>query len=332
MNCSVTLQTNTLGRVRHNQNASGAKRGTAPLGGQLHLRAPRGANARWAVWLAVLVVVGLLLGRTRPVLADGECKPAAPLPQSKCNKDAQCCAGLVCGPAGRSRNNAETQCQPGCRIGEVFYASGAANPANQCQSCRPAVSTKGWSGLGNGSSCTDGDACTIGDTCSAGKCVGTPVVCNAPGACETATGASCRAGACSYPPADGKACDDGNACTQGDTCQAGACVSGSAVDCPDDRCDPSQGCVEPCGNTFCPAGACCVTGDVVPGRECDSFCSGTPARGCVLDSDCRLPDCEECQPEETCEVQACAVIDPRYLPGFVEPNVQVFPVTVEPEE
>ena len=61
-----------------------------------------------------LSLAGLLLIAARPALAQSDCKPAAPLPQSKCNKDAQCCAGLVCGPAGSSQNNAMAQCQPGC--------------------------------------------------------------------------------------------------------------------------------------------------------------------------------------------------------------------------
>jgi len=269
MTPSVTRRTISLGMAPHEEDAGGANGSTARMGGRLHSRAPCGAARRWAVGLSVLVV-GLLLGGARPAPA---CKPAGPLPQSKCNKDAQCCAGLVCAAAGSSQNNAETQCQPGCRIG------------------------------------------------------GTPVVCNAPGACQTATGARCRAGACSYPPDDGKACDDSNACTQGDTCQAGACISGAALDCgPGNRCDPSQGCLEPCGDTFCPAAGCCLTGNVAPDKMCESTCSATTDRACVVDSNCRLPECDSCQPVETCQPPACAVPDPRYPSGNIELNVEVIDV------
>jgi hypothetical protein len=327
-----------------------------------------------------VLVVGLRLGGARPALADDQCKPAAPLPQSKCTNDAQCCAGLVCAPSG-----GDTRCQSGCRIGGLVYASGAVNTANQCQSCQPAVSKTAWSNLGAGPSCNDGNACTDGDHCSAGTCVGTPVVCNAPGACETATGASCSAGvcsypaavgkacddgnacttgdqcngtkqcagtpvvcnapgacqtateascsagACSYPAAVGKACDDGNACTQSDTCQAGACMSGAAVDCgPGNRCDPSQGCLEPCGDTFCPAGACCTTGNLASGMACVSACSATTGRRCLVDSDCGLPECVDCQPGETCRVQTCADIDLGLADGPLVLGEENVPLTEPP--
>jgi hypothetical protein len=113
------------GMVPHEEDAGTAKGSTARVRGQPDLRARSGAARRWAVGLAVLVV-GLLLCGTRPALADAVCKPAAPSPQSKCNNDAQCCAGLVCAPSG-----GDTRCQSGCRIGGVFYASGAVTTANQ---------------------------------------------------------------------------------------------------------------------------------------------------------------------------------------------------------
>src|SRR6266446_2549563 len=97
--------------------------------------APSVAASRWAVALGVLVV-WVLLGALPAARADNVCKPAEPLPQSKCTKDAQCCAGLFCAPSG-----GDMRCQPGCRIGGQFYASGASNPTNACQSCQPSVST-----------------------------------------------------------------------------------------------------------------------------------------------------------------------------------------------
>jgi hypothetical protein len=202
-------------------------------------------------------------------------------------------------PSPQSKCNEDAQCCPG-----LVCAPAGSSQNNAETQCQP--------------------GCRIG---------GTPVVCNAPGACQTATGASCRAGVCSYPPDDGKACDDGNACTQGDTCGAGACISGAALDCgPGNRCDPSQGCLEPCGDTFCPAAGCCLTGNVAPDRMCESTCSVTNVRACVVDSNCRLPECDYCQPGETCQPPACAVPDPRYPSGDctapIELNVEVIDVGV----
>jgi hypothetical protein len=70
--------------------------------------------------LAAVLVVATPAGADNPNL---ECKPAFPAHPSKCNKDAQCCAGLVCQGG---------VCQAGCHIGGAFYASGARNPSNQC--------------------------------------------------------------------------------------------------------------------------------------------------------------------------------------------------------
>src|SRR5579884_3138994 len=50
--------------------------------------------------------------------------------------------GHACG-AGEVCNSGA--CQAGCIIGGTFYASGASNPASQCQSCQPDKSTTSWS-------------------------------------------------------------------------------------------------------------------------------------------------------------------------------------------
>lgn len=56
------------------------------------------------------------------------------------------------------------RCQAGCEIGAAFYATGAANPADACQSCVPATSSNSWS------SATDGTTCGTGEICSGGTC------------------------------------------------------------------------------------------------------------------------------------------------------------------
>src|SRR5947207_13513145 len=91
--------------------------------------------ARTLLALATLLFVALPRAG-----ADDQCKPASPLPQSKCTKDAQCCRGLVC-QGGR--------CQGGtCHIGGATQTAGQRNTApNICQSCQPTVSTTAWTNL-----------------------------------------------------------------------------------------------------------------------------------------------------------------------------------------
>jgi hypothetical protein len=58
-----------------------------------------------------------------------------------------CAAGKVC-DAG--------QCVGSCYIGSAFYASGATNPANACQTCQPATSTTSWTDTDTASGCSAG--------------------------------------------------------------------------------------------------------------------------------------------------------------------------------
>jgi hypothetical protein len=55
----------------------------------------------------------------------------------------------------------------GCVIGGTTYASGAANPANTCQVCKPATSPSAWSNADEGTSCGSGQYCNSG-ACKAG--------------------------------------------------------------------------------------------------------------------------------------------------------------------
>ena len=70
---------------------------------------------------ALLPVALFVLAVAVPGAMADPCKQAGPLPQSKCTKDSQCCPGLICQAAGPSKNNATTQCLPGCRIGGAFH-------------------------------------------------------------------------------------------------------------------------------------------------------------------------------------------------------------------
>src|SRR5438552_3860853 len=117
--------------------------------------------------LLVLVASTALLVAPVPAGAD-PCKMAGPLPQSKCTKDSQCCAGLVCQAAGPSKNNATMQCMGGCRIGGAFQTPGQKNAApNNCQSCQPTVSTTAWTNVASGTTCRpSAGTCDVAETCT----------------------------------------------------------------------------------------------------------------------------------------------------------------------
>jgi hypothetical protein len=157
--------------------------------GHSRRRVPRAAAG------AALGALGL--ARAGGVAADALCKPAIGS-QSRSTKDARCYDGLVC-EAGR--------CQSGCQIGAGFYADGATNPANACQSCQPSTSTTGWSTKTNGVACTAADKCFRTYSCQAGTCTGSDRVnCTAIDQGHDAGTCQPSSGACTNPAkADGRA-------------------------------------------------------------------------------------------------------------------------------
>ena len=216
------------------------------------------------------IVVWTAPARSAPPPTAG-CKSAFPAANSSCIKDAQCCSGLVC------QNRA---CRLGCRIGDTFYAPGAVNPANQCQTCQPATTVSAFTNRANGTSCNDQNACTLTDTCQAGVCTGSsPVVCSASDQCHVAGTCDPATGSCSNPAkANGTVCNDGNACTTVDTCQGGACTGASPVVCSAldqchvaGTCDPTTGsCSNPAkpNGTACNDGNACTTVDTCQAGAC----------------------------------------------------------------
>jgi hypothetical protein len=58
-------------------------------------------------------------------------------------------------------------------IDDACVAEGAADPANECRSCRSNLSTTDYSDAESTTPCDDGDACTFIDRCSAGDCSAT---------------------------------------------------------------------------------------------------------------------------------------------------------------
>lgn len=252
--------------------------------------------------------------------ADNTCKPAAPLPQSKCTKDAQCCDGLVCQATAGTTTK---RCQSGCRIDGAFYASGVNNPANPCQTCQPGTSTTAWTDTDcspfacdpvtgtcfsscagdeacvSGAHCVDGACCPAEDFCEFGSTFGSGVCCD-PGRSPTA--ACCEAGGCCecfHDPAVGfehdvcceqeKICGGGQSgwapgklcCHNDEDCVNGDCCH-VTFHCADGCCD--RPC---CGDVCCAQGTECVNETcVAEGRACDPDASENP--NCLAGESCIL--------------------------------------------
>ena len=255
---------------------------------------------RWS-----LAVVFTVLALAVPTVASAECKPAAPAPSSKCVKDSQCCAGLVC---------EARQCQAGCRIGDTFYAGGAVNPANACQSCQPAISTSSFTNRPEGTACNDFLFCDGADTCSGGLCsahAGNP--CEGPdgdGNCAE----SCNEAAddCTASDPNGAPCSDFLFCTGADSCLGGFCAGHAGNPCPGP--DGDGNCSESCNEA---ADNC--TGAVPNGSACNDglFCTGTDTclgGGCFAHTGdpCPGPD-GDANCSESCDEAAdnCSASDPN---------------------
>jgi hypothetical protein len=247
------------------------------------------------------VLAALGMARTGGVEADNTCKPAAPKPQSKCKKDAQCCPGLVCEAAGGTKT---TRCQSGCHIGGAFYASGATNPANLCQSCQPGTSTTAWTTKDCSpfacdpvagtcfSSCEGDEACAAGAHCAEGACCPAEDFCEIGGVCGDpdrsptatccpATGDWCECFISSDPGNEGYLCcqpeklcgtaPNDHCCHNDEDCVDGRCCH-KTFHCEDRCCD--RPC---CGDVCCAQGTECVNGTCVEqNRPCNPAAAENP--------------------------------------------------------
>ena len=223
--------------------------------------------------------------------ADNLCKPAGTLPQSKCTKDAQCCAGAVC------QNG---YCTAGCHVNGTFYAPGAPNPANGCQTCQPSVSTTTFTAI------TCPSVANATATCTSGVCGFT---CNAGfGNCDGNAGNGCETNLLTDATNCGQC---GHVCASGESCVSGSCTCGSHGDCPSGQSCCNGACVDEqsdvnncgaCGNacttSVANATATCTSG--VCGFTCSTgfkLCNGT----CIPNDQC----CGGCSSGETCVSGTC---------------------------
>ena len=152
-----------------------------------------------------------------------------------CTASDQCTGGLCAGTTYSCNDNlacttdscdgsggcTHTPTAKNCFIGGACYASGATDPSNSCQVCKPGTTQIDWSD-NSGASCSD-DACLTGKTCSSsGKCGGGKAVtckaldqCHVAGTCDSKTG-------CSNPVGNlGMACKDQ---ATDPCCKAGLCI------------------------------------------------------------------------------------------------------------
>jgi alpha-tubulin suppressor-like RCC1 family protein len=112
-----------------------------------------------------------------------------------------------------------------CVIGGTTYASGAANPANTCQICKPATSPSGWSNADEGTSCGSGQYCNSG-TCKAGCFISGAYYANA--AANPAN--ACQTCQTTYATTSWTASANGANCGTGQVCSGGTCQSGCWID------------------------------------------------------------------------------------------------------
>ncbi len=127
--------------------------------------------------------------------------------------------GTACGSGKACTAGVCASVTTGCTISGTQYASGAANPANACDTCQPSVSTSAWTPLAEGAGCGAGMVCHA-SACAAGCYIGgtfEPVgTINPANDCEACTasnatgwssapdytncgGGYCKAGTCSHP-------------------------------------------------------------------------------------------------------------------------------------
>ncbi|MCB9730155.1 MAG: hypothetical protein H6744_12680 [Deltaproteobacteria bacterium] len=222
----------------------------------------------------------------------------------------------------------------------------------------PDATTDAEVGCATGAPCDDGDPCTTDDVCdAAGACAGTAISCDdgltctadacKEGACTHTLGGgyclregdtpvcvsslasppdnSCvfcdlSAGSPAWKPfADGAPCSDGDACTKGDVCELGACITTSAVQCPNTNpcvsstCEPSVGCVDSPLDVPCDDGDPCTVGDLCAAGACTAGAGeldcddADPCTldGCTPEVGCwHVPD-TKCDDGEACTVDTC---------------------------
>ena len=190
-------------------------------------------------------------------------------------------------------------CGTGCRVSGTFYTSGAANPANACQTCQPGTSDTAWTNSANGTSCGPGQVCSSAG-CQSGCWIDRTLYSSGaakPGnPCQT-----CQPGVSVTAWTNAAST---TACPAGQVCNAGACQPGCSIGgtyYATDAANPSNAC-QACK----PGVARALWTDLADGTGCGTgkICSAASCQaGCWIDSIFRATAatksdnaCQSCQP------------------------------------
>ena len=163
-----------------------------------------------------------------------------------CASDGLACTNDACNASGTCTHTVTT----GCLIAGACVASGAADPAAECNECNPLLATNAYSPKPNGIACTDDGLAYTTD------------ICNGAGACTHPNTGTCVIAGTSYTtgeanPANAcQSCDPNASQTAWSNRASGFPCASDALACTNDVCDG--------------AGAC--THDVVTGCVIDGAC------------------------------------------------------------
>ena len=225
--------------------------------------------------------------------------------------------GWQCPTAGKP-------CEAICRIAEVVYQKGDANPANPCQICDPGQTWQTWSSAARGSACSSDNLDCTRDVCNGSGACTHPLDsgCLIDGACiadgATKTDAPCLACRPTLAGNTYSALPYGSACTSDeqaatlDICNgAGLCTHPVANDCTIDGKSVAAGSADPQN----------------PCRWCDPSASRTAysprASGFACESDDLPCTVDACDGEGTCAhplVTGCIINDGCVAEGALDPE------------
>ena len=148
-------------------------------------------------------------GAANPANTCERCQPVTTTSQWTASNGASCGVGDVCSGA---------TCIAGCAIGGAVYVSGAANPANACETCQSTTSATAWTNLANGASCGANEFCTAG-TCAPACSIGGVMYASG----EPSPANACQSCQPSVSPSSFTNSVTGTSCGPGGACNAGVC-------------------------------------------------------------------------------------------------------------
>jgi len=212
---------------------------------------------------------------------DGICNAGT---RDACDDD-NACTTDVCRSTGGDTYDCQNTLDDGfCMIDDACVPEGAANPLNQCQSCRPGIASDRYSNLDEGAFCDeDGNGCTVNDHCVAGACTaGTAFDCSDSKTCtdDSCSSIGTNSFECLYVVQDG-------ACLVANSCYAAGDQS------PDNQC-------ESCRPTLSKVSF----SDRDNGALCNADFNGCTADNCQA-GECTVGALEACNDNKTCTADVC---------------------------